>query len=66
MSELTIILKDDERTYRHRKAIYQPYVITYDDPLLLEAIAEAKRNFQGEPDEVIVKITFQFQSSREL
>jgi hypothetical protein len=59
MSELTIVLKDEERTYRHKKAIYQPYVITYDDPLILEAIEEAKRNFQGEPDDIIVKIHFQ-------
>jgi hypothetical protein len=59
MSELTIILKDIERTYRHRKAIYQPYTITYDDPIILEAIAEAKKNFVGEPDEIIIKIHFQ-------
>jgi len=59
MSELTVILKDEERTYKHKKAVYQPYTITFDDPLILEAIEEAKKNFIGEPDDIIIKIHFQ-------
>ena len=59
MSELTVIFKDSERTYRHKKMIYQPYIITYDDPIIIEAIEEAKKNFIGEPDDIIIKIHFQ-------
>ncbi len=59
MSELTVILKDTERTYRYKKMIYQPYTITYDDPIIMEALEEAKKNFIGEPEEIIIKIHFQ-------
>jgi len=56
MSELTVILKDDSRTYRQKFAIYETYTISEDDPVILKCIDEAKQNFDGEPEDIEIKI----------
>lgn len=61
MSELTIILKDENRTYKHKSLVYQPFIISENDPIILNAILEAKKNFDGEPEDIIVKVSFIFQ-----
>lgn len=61
MSELTIILKDSERTYRQNFLIYEQYSLAYDDPVICMAIAEAKKNFSGEPESIQVKIHMEIQ-----
>ena len=61
MSELTVILKDEERTYRHKFIIYENYTVTHDDPVILQCIDEAMKNFEGIPDEVQIKIHMEIQ-----
>jgi hypothetical protein len=56
MSELTVILKDSDRTYKQDFIIYESYLISERDKIILDCIAEAKQNFQGEPESVQVKI----------
>ena len=56
MTELTVILKDSERTYRQKFLIYENYSVSDDDPVILTCIEEAKKNFQGEAESVQVKI----------
>lgn len=55
MSELTVVLKDAERTYRQKFVIYQPFLMDCYDPIILQCIKEAKENFQGEPEDVQIK-----------
>ena len=59
LSEVTVILKDEERTYKHKQIIYESYAISYDDPVIQRLIEEAKKNFVGEPDDIIIKTHFQ-------
>jgi len=61
MSELTVILKDSERTYRQKFLIYTSYLVSEDDPEIIKCIQEAKLNFQGEPDEITIKISMEIQ-----
>jgi len=61
MTELTVILKDSERTYRQKFLIYEKYSIRDDDPIILSCITEAKKNFQGQPENIQVKIHLEIQ-----
>jgi len=61
MNELTIILKDADRTYRQKFLIYEEYSISYDDKVILSCIQEARKSFDGEPEEIQVKIHMEFQ-----
>lgn len=61
MSELTVILKDESRTYRQKFLIYATYSVSEDEPEILKCIEEAKKNFEGEPDEITIKISLEIQ-----
>lgn len=61
MSELTVILKDCDRTYRQQFLIYEQYYVAVDDPIILSCIEQAKKSFQGEPETVQVKIHLEIQ-----
>lgn len=61
MSELTIILKDSERTYRQKFLIYDTISVSHDDPTILKCIDEDMKNFDGEPENIQVKIHMEIQ-----
>lgn len=56
MSELTVILKDSDRTYRQKFLIYDTYTIDANDQIIQDCIEEAKNNFDGEPETVEIRI----------
>lgn len=61
MCELTVILKDSERTYRQKFLIYEPITINENDPIVMNCIHEAKKNFNGEPENIQIKIHMEVQ-----
>jgi hypothetical protein len=61
MNELTVILKDSERIYRQKFLIYEDYSVSVDDPMILMCIAQAKKNFEGDPESVQIKIHLEIQ-----
>lgn len=61
MNELTVILKDSERTYRQKFLVYESYSVSDYDPLILKCIEEAKKNFVGEPENIQIKIHMEIQ-----
>jgi hypothetical protein len=61
MNELTVILKDSDRTYRQKFLIYENYSVSDDDPVIRMCIEEAKKNFEGEPENIQVKIHLEIQ-----
>ncbi len=61
MNELTVILKDSDRTYRQKFLIYEDYSVSCNDPLICMCIDEAKKNFDGEPENIQIKIHLEFQ-----
>ena len=56
-----MILKDSERTYRQKFLIYDKYSPSHDDPLIMQCIQEAKKNFDGEPEDINIKIHLEIQ-----
>ena len=61
MSELTVILKDPERTYRQVFLCYNEYSVSETDPFILQCIEEAKKNFNGDPEQINIKIHLEIQ-----
>ena len=61
MNELTVVLKDSERTYRHKFLCYDPYNVSDQDPFVLQCIAEATQVFGNEPESIQVKIHLEIQ-----
>lgn len=61
MSELTVVFKDSERTYRQKFLIYEEFNIAIHDPVIMRCIQEAKLNFQAEPEEIKIKIHLEIQ-----
>jgi hypothetical protein len=61
MNELTVILKDSDRTYRQKFLIYEQYTMSEDDPVIRMCIEEAKKNFEGEPESIQIKIHLEIQ-----
>ena len=61
MTELTVILKDSDRTYRQKFLVYEAYSTIDTDPVILRCIDEAKKNFDGEPEEINIKIHLEIQ-----
>lgn len=61
MAELTVILKDSERTYRHKFLVYEVITLAADDPKIIQCIEEAKKSFEGEPEEIKIKIHLEIQ-----
>ena len=55
-SELTVILKDDESTYRQKFLLYDQYTISPEDPTIMECIETAKQNIKVQPTEIQIKI----------
>lgn len=61
MSELTVILKDSDRTYRQKFLIYERIIVSQDDAIILACIHEAKKSFEGQPESIQVKIHLEIQ-----
>lgn len=56
MNELTVILKDADRTYKQKFLIYESYSVSDADPLVIKCIEEAKKSFPGEAESIQIRI----------
>lgn len=56
-SEVTVILKDESRTIRQKHLVYETVTTAPDDPIIASLVKETRKNFDGTPTEVSVKIT---------
>lgn len=61
MYELTVILKDADRTLRYKFLIYEKITVNEEDPVILTCIDNAKLSFQGQPESIQVKIHMEIQ-----
>ena len=61
MSELTVILKDSERTYRQTFLAYNDYYVRGDDPFVLECIKTCMETFGSEPESIKIRIHLEIQ-----
>jgi len=59
--EVTIIMKDSERTYKHKFLEYNPFSLDVSDHTVRRMIEEAKKNFTGTPEDIVLKTTMVIQ-----
>ena len=54
--ELTVILKDEERTYKQKFLVYEDLLLT-DPPnsFMMGCITQAQANFKGEPEDISIR-----------
>ncbi len=57
-TEITITIKDDEKSVKAKYLIYENFMITQDDPIICSCVAKTLESFHGEPEEVRVRINF--------
>jgi hypothetical protein len=55
-SEITVTIKDDEKSLKAKYLIYEDFVVSCDDNTIKRCIAETLLSFQGEPSEVRIRI----------
>jgi len=58
-SEITVIVKDDEKTLRSKYLIYEQYQVDEHDPVIKNCIAQTVANFNAEPTDINVKINLE-------
>ena len=60
-SELTVIIKDSEKTLRTKYPLYDEYFVREDDPVIKDCIEKTLENFDGTPDDITVSIKLEIQ-----
>jgi hypothetical protein len=55
-SELTVSVKDEEKTLKKKFLLYDSYQVDENDPVIKDCIDQVLKNFAGEPDRITVKI----------
>lgn len=56
-SEVTIVIKDDEKRLSKKYLKYEAFTVDEYDPILAQCIRETEKEFGGEPTDITVKIT---------
>jgi hypothetical protein len=60
-SEITVIIKDEEKTLRKNFLIYESYSVHESDPIIKSCIDDVLKNFSSEPKDINVKIHLEIQ-----
>lgn len=58
-SEITITVKDSEKTLKTKHLVYDDFQMKQDDPAIAACIAATVKQFNGEPDRVRVTAKFE-------
>lgn len=58
-SEVTIIIKDSEKTQRTKHLVYDNFYLNPDDPAIKAIIGQALQEFNAEPDSVRLKVNLE-------
>lgn len=56
-SEITVVVKDDEKRLTKKQLVYETYSTDENDPFIAACVAETVKEFASEPTDVTVKIT---------
>lgn len=60
-SELSVIIKNEEKRQTTKSLIYDDYQVKMDDPIIAQCIADAVKQFGVEPESIKVKIAMEVQ-----
>ena len=58
-AELTVIVKDSEKTLRNKHLIYEQFICSDIDPIVKDCIDKTIAEFKGVPDDIKVKINLE-------
>lgn len=58
VKEITVIIKDDEKSLRAKYLVYEEFTVSLDDFQIKKCISETLKSFEGEPTDVKIKINF--------
>lgn len=56
VAELTVSIKDEEKTLKKKFLIYETFQVKDDDPIIKSCIDETLKNFSSQPSKIVVKI----------
>lgn len=60
LSEITVVVKNEEKRQTTKHLMYDSYCIHEDDPIIKALINDAIKEFNAEPDDIKVKISMEF------
>lgn len=55
-SEVTVILKNEDTTFRKQFNCYEEFQLSQECPILLKMVNQAKQEFKLIPDDISVKV----------
>ncbi|CAB4126738.1 hypothetical protein UFOVP80_53 [uncultured Caudovirales phage] len=55
--ELTVIVKDAERTLKKKFLVYEAISLVVHDPVIDKCLQDVLTNFNGEPEDVVIRAT---------
>jgi hypothetical protein len=58
-SEITVTIKDDEKTLREKFLIYDTYEVSDTDPIIKDCINKTMKSFGSEPTDIRVRINLE-------
>lgn len=61
VSELTVIIKDPEKTLRNKFLCYHPYAVDDNDDYIKDCVKRTVQQFNGTPESIKIKIDMQVQ-----
>jgi hypothetical protein len=56
VTEITVTIKDEEKTLRSKYLTYVKYALDYDDPVIKDCVARSLKDFSGEPTDIRLRI----------
>ena len=59
ISEITVTVKDEEKTLKKKYLIYELYQVHDQDPIIMDCIEQTVKNFSSEPSRISVRINLQ-------
>lgn len=59
VSELTVIVKDDERTLKAKTLVYDNYMVSENDPTIRQHVDQLISEFAGQPTDISIKISME-------
>lgn len=59
LSEISIIVKNEEKRQTTKHLIYEVYAMHEEDPIIKDLMDQAVKEFNATPDKVTVKITME-------
>lgn len=55
--EVTVIVKDEEKSLKFKSLVYENFNVNTQDPTLAALIDKAVKDFKGTPEEIKIKIS---------